>query len=231
MLTQPSDLAHIPTLVSFVAFSSTHKGPTQKNPVQQLQLVHRNRKVRIAMWNIRGLETIRIRKLQDSAVKEIITNHDIFCFVESHTDSDSVINMEGYTTIHNPRPKSRHKGKMYGGVVALVHNTLLDGVKEIKPRGEGCVWLELQAAYFHLETNVLIGFLYVEPGITKKADPIKHIRAGLENWDPTNPLILMGDINARIGDHISSSTTHSFEHVECIPLEEKRPAPTCLEKC
>ena len=173
------------------------------------------------MWNIRGLQTIRNRKLQDPTVKEIITNHNILCFVESHTDSESIINMEGYTTIHNPRPKSRHKGKMYGDVVALVRNSLLDGIKEIKPRREGCVWLELQVAYFHLEKNVLIGFLYVEPGITKKADPLKHIRAGLEDWDPTNPLILMGDINARIGDQVSSSATHSFEHVECIPLEEK----------
>ena len=144
------------------------------------------------MWNIRGIQTIRTRKLLDPAVQEITSNHDIIGFVESHTDIDSIISVEGFTTFHNPRPKNRHRGKMYGGVVVLVRNTLINGIKEIKPTTEGCLWLELQADFFHRENDILLGYIYIEPGITKKADPLKHVRKGLENWNPDTPLIPNG---------------------------------------
>ena len=168
-------------------------------------------------------------KLQDPTVREIIVTHDIICLVESHTDTESTIAVEGYTTWHNPRSKSRHKGKMYGGLVALVRNTLVNGIKDTKTKTEGCIWLEMQAKFFNRENNILICFVYIEPGINKKADPLKHIRSGLENWDSSNPLILMGDINARIGDQPKSTADYNYKHVECIPQEE-RETPATLQR-
>ena len=139
-----------------------------------------------------------VAKLKDRDVQELVTNHDIIGFLESHTDENSSLEVDGYTTVHSPR--NRHAGKMYGGVVALIKNDIIEGIDILDPTEEGCIWLELKANFFNLEHNVMIGFAYVEPGMTKTMDPMKFIRRGMERCDPTCPVIIMGDINARVGD-------------------------------
>ena len=67
----------------------------------------------------------------------------------------------------------------------------------------------------------MIGFVYVEPGKVKQADLMKSIRQGMERCDPANPLIIMGDMNARVGDGRACNTENSFRYIECVPEEEQ----------
>ena len=149
--------------------------------------------VNVAMWNIRGLATIRQNKLKDVVVKDLIAQHDILGTVESHTAAGERIEVDGYTTHHNPQPS---------------------------------IWIELQAGFFNLDKDLSLAFVYVEPNISKKADPMKHVRGGLERCPGSNTVVVGRDLNARVGNLCAGPTDISYNYVDDIPEEDKEPDRT-----
>ena len=53
-------------------------------------------KLRIAAWNIRGLASKNEHKLDDPKVTDFILGNDIAAILESHTNTESNLNVRGY---------------------------------------------------------------------------------------------------------------------------------------
>ena len=67
-----------------------------------------------------------------------------------------------------------------------------------------------------MQSNLVIGFVYIVPGLLKRHDPLQHLREGNNRTDIDTPFIVMGDINARIGNSKPCHAGQSFRYVEYL---------------
>ena len=96
---------------------------------------------------------------------------------------------------------------------------------------EDSIWIELQKDIFNLPTNVRMGFIYIPPNTLMAEDPLQHLVEGC-NRNPDNiPYLVMGDLNARVGDQQNDKPPHAaFKHVDCIP-EDDRDEDNMVGRC
>ena len=168
---------------------------------------------------MRGIATKSQRKLRDIEVLHIIKQNDIIGIVESHTDEKEDLYIEGYEVAHNPRKKSNDNlGKNFGGIILYYKRNLIKGFENIQPYTPDCIW----AKWSDNQGNAtVIGIIYVPPGVPVMHDPMMHIKTGLVNAAPNARIILLGDMNARIGNFKPISVEPSFKYTDCIPEEEE----------
>ena len=95
---------------------------------------------------------------------------------------------------------------------------LIKGLEIIQPHTPDCIW----AKWSDNEGNAtVIGIIYIPPGVPVIHDPMIHIKTGLLNAPPNARIVLLGDMNARIGNFEPMSVEPSFKHADCIPEEEE----------
>ena len=155
--------------------------------------------------------------MDEEDVRQILDNHSIIGLVETQVEID------GYTTLHNPRTQQNNNGhKRHGGVAVLVKDYIIKGVKEVLPRLADSIWIELNASFFGLETNVIISIFYLPPNETMKSDPLRNLREGCARNPDDTPYLVAGDLNARVGN-VNQDTTAGdhFRFVDCIPDHDK----------
>ena len=75
--------------------------------------------LRIGIWNIHGYKSKELgNKIKQTEVIEIIKRHDIFGVVESHAESNSDLEVEGFKYYARARPKS---GTKYSGGGCVIY--------------------------------------------------------------------------------------------------------------
>jgi exonuclease III len=90
--------------------------------------------IAIACWNIDGLHyrldntSTRYSKLKDESILKSLQNHDIICLVETHCNYTDTIDLDGYSTVMNIRPKSPKATKHSGGIAIVIKNTIRPGI-------------------------------------------------------------------------------------------------------
>ena len=178
------------------------------------------------------MKTQRLDKLLEEEVLNVIEDHNICALLESHTSRDAEITVEGYMTFHNPRYQlPGDTKKAYGGVVVLVKDDIRKGCKEVLPRLDDSIWIELQKDYFTLPTNVRNGFTYIPSNIRMAEDPFQHLVEDCNRNPEDTPHLVMGDLNARVGHYQNTTTSNAlFKHVECIP-EDDRDDDSIVDRC
>ena len=176
-------------------------------------------RLKCLVWNMRGIATKSQRKLKDIEVLHIIRQHDLIGIVESHTNMEDDLYIEGYEVTHNPRKKSNDTlGKSFGGIIFYYRRKLIKNLEIIKPYTPDCIW----AKWNDIEGNITVmGIIYVPPGVPMIHDPMLHIKTGLLNAPLNARIVLLGDMNARVGNFEPTSAEPSFKHTECIPEEEE----------
>ena len=76
--------------------------------------------ISIGMWNIQGLISNDICKLDIPEVKGLLNNFDIVNLVETHIGKDTEIQLEGYSIIASQsRPKYNRAKKHSGGIMTF----------------------------------------------------------------------------------------------------------------
>ena len=174
--------------------------------------------LRCLTWNIRGVATRTQHKLRDKEVLHIVQQHDIIGILESHTENEEGLEIEGYGMAHNPRKTQLERlGKNYGGVILYYKKEKLPGLEIIQPYTPDCIWAKWQD---EMENVTILGIVYVPPGEAMIHDPFKHVRAGLLRAKQDARILLMGDMNARVGDCTPNKEEKVFEYVEYIPEED-----------
>ena len=162
----------------------------------------------MACWNIDGLyqrvDNIRICKLEDPFVINLINSYDIFCMTETHCNSTDCPILPGYKVYLNNRPKQKNAWRASGGIACFVKESISKGVKfiETMKHSEIC-WLKLTKGFFHLLNDMYICIVYMSPHnssfTSRREDLFEVIENNISTLDTMNQILILGDFNARTG--------------------------------
>ena len=114
-----------------------------------------------------------------------------------------------------------------GGGIGSVHTEFSKHrVTEMKPRIQEAIWLKFLTDN---EETMLLAFMYIPHGEKEYHDPMRGIREGLLRVPEGSPVLIMGDMNARIGG-IKSNQVDDFPVQfldECLEEVEFDIKPKC----
>ena len=136
---------------------------------------------------------------------------DIFCALESWTRDtfDFNIHFQNCSVFHAPAIKLSRLGRLSGGVVVIVKNSIASFVTEIKTMCDNLISLRLSKHMLQLEQDLILTFTYVPPyqsSYYKNKDTncaIDNLQAHYLNLTENEldcNFLLFGDLNARIGN-------------------------------
>ena len=133
-------------------------------------------------------------KLESDVVRTWLYEHDIV--VLSETKTTATPSVPGFVAINN----SKHR---HGGIAILIRRWLFSHVRHIDINDEGVVWFELSNV-----PGVLFCGMYNEPSDSPyfRHGTFASIPAHLSEGKDT---VIIGDLNARIGNKVSSLVENS----------------------
>lgn len=170
-----------------------------------------NNELSVSMWNIQGIiNEVHGLKLDVPEVKLNLQKHDIIGLVETHANSTTPINFDGYITIAQVnRPKHKNAKRYSGGIAALVRKNLIDGISYIQspnlPRH--VIWLKLSKSFFTWINDLYLAIVYLSPehsSLTVRENPdfFDKLESDLAFFSQKGKVLLTGDFNARTGEEL-----------------------------
>lgn len=100
-------------------------------------------------------------------------------------------------------------GRASGGIIVFIKNSVAAGITRVLQDFEFAVSFELNSDFFHTECDLLFMFLYLpplgSPRYTYEKNGIEILRQKIEEVKvcyPSHKLVLVGDLNARIGQEV-----------------------------
>ena len=113
--------------------------------------------IRFAPFNIQGIITKRLNKLQTSELQSIFKNNDLVCLTESWGDSSQNFDYEGFTRYELHRyEKKLTCTRNSGGIIIYVKNELVSDDTLFHKCNDTHIWLKLKSNYFDLQNDVYI---------------------------------------------------------------------------
>lgn len=179
--------------------------------------------IKIGCWNIQGIVSNDADKTRDPLFLKEIEGFDIIGLTETHTveGQHDNIKIEGYHTICFHRPKHFKAKHGSGGITILVKHTLRSGVKMYPSKNKDYVWLKLGKSYFNLNQDIHLCVAYIPPQdstYSKRLNQnlLDQVETDIYNYKKEGEVILMGDLNARVGTSQDFIKNDSDNH---IPLD------------
>lgn len=173
----------------------------------------------MACHNVEGFAL----KLGEPDYVQYIRNFDLFCAVESWTreNFDFSIVFRDYKVFHAPALKLSKMGRLSGGVVVLVKESLLPFITEIKSKFDNIVSIKLSKLLFKRTNDIIMTFSYIPPyqsSYYKNKDigcAIDHLQSHLltlSEIEPNCSNVILGDLNARIADWSPDSNDDDYQY-------------------
>ena len=166
-------------------------------------------------WNVNGLSK---KKLQDKEFLKNVKKYDIICLSETWTKKSSEVMINGFKHFHAQSVNMCKKGRRSGGVIVYVKNKLIDGVTCIKTDTNN-IWLQLSATFFGWVEDIYLLNTYIPPQNSIYFDnQMEMIETDIITYSNQGKIIIMGDLNARVGnepDYITNDELDDF-----IPLPD-----------
>jgi hypothetical protein len=154
--------------------------------------------IKICAWNIRGCST------DNELFLTKITNYDIVTLNETHCNTEDHIVVKGYTCLQANRPRAKKATKDSGGVAVLIRESINAGVKLVHSPCPEYMWVKLDKKFFHLDKDIYMCCAYIPPrnssySLKLYKDILEQIESDVQNFSKINNIILLGDLNARVG--------------------------------
>jgi exonuclease III len=148
-------------------------------------------------WNSNGLTTDRL----DNNTVAFLLKHDIIAIWETQNNKAISTHLRDYSTFPNP-DQSTTRGS---GATIAVHNRLASTCRFVGWHQHiPLAWLKIQSCY--------IAFIYARPKILEtaqqRADFFAHLHAEILHKQSFGQVILVGDINAHLGDLDDGAPLH-----------------------
>lgn len=155
--------------------------------------------VRCGFLNIEGL----IQKISNGELQEVLKDYEILCLAETWLDPKRKIDIKGYRCFRKEKLKNKKFGRHPGGLMILVHERFKGKVSEIKSVLEEIIWLRVEGKKESPE--LIIGGCYSHPVGSEYYNEnfwslLKNDVEGLRDDYVCAEIVIMGDLNARIGE-------------------------------
>ena len=128
-----------------------------------------------------------------------IKDHHIFGTQETKLGKNTAApDIEGYTKFRSDKIKKGTRES--GGSIIYIKRTVARGVRLLSKRSDDTgdvIWLKLRKEFFSLDEDIILSYCYIRPNATMEAYEI--FRNEIEDFSRKGMVILMGDLNSRIG--------------------------------
>ena len=180
--------------------------------------------VSFLFWNIDGVKykigNTSYSKLDDEENINQFSQYDIICLAETHSSYKDKLDMNGYRTVKNVRPKSNTSNKFYGGLAVLAKQSICKGIKFLPITSTEFMWLKLDQAFFNIENDLYLCLAYCNPTSSSFTPPEGDIFELIENkvaeYSKLGDILICGDFNARtnIDSDYCSFDSELSEHLD-----------------
>ena len=147
--------------------------------------ITRTSNISIAFWNIDNvhysINRKKFCKLDDEDIKKALGQHDIICLLETHCSFSDTIELEGYSTVMNVRPKSPKATKHSGGIAILVKTNIKPGVTFLPLSNTEFMWIKLNKKFFNMQDDLFVAAVYKCPANSSYANKTEDIFELIEN--------------------------------------------------
>ena len=200
-------------------------------------------------WNIRGCygnkDGVKINKLQDQNVVDILSRYDIVFLQETHLDHETSQNMSlthFAPGVHYVRQKRGKAHKSSGGISVFIKEKYRSRVKFLPRNNSDIAWLHIAhpSNTSKIKSDVYLGCVYIPPDNSSFGKSYTHqiwdsLEHDCEEFTSKGQVILCGDFNARTGncvDFISMDSENNYYQLptdyqfdkatERLSMDEKR---------
>jgi exonuclease III len=105
-------------------------------------------KLHISCWNINGFKSKGYNKYEDSRFLKEIKTKDIICLLETHCAQEESLILNGFSSVHLLRAKSKMTNKKSGGISVFFRSSLKPGIQFFEHRTNDYIWLILCSTFF-----------------------------------------------------------------------------------
>ena len=122
----------------------------------------------IGVWNVNGLVSKDLGKLNDVSFLNCIKNLDIVDLVETHITSSFISPLDDYKIFHTHRVQNNRAKRNFGGISVLIRKSLSDDVEPLPVTHSSIVWFKLKSTFLiHPKTFLCAFYIHL-----KKTPPI-----------------------------------------------------------
>ena len=163
---------------------------------------YENDTLSIASWNVNGLSSKVINKLEDPDLHREINQHHVVCLSETHLGPEAPFNLDGYHVVQNNRKVCPTNNRYYGGLALCIRQEIRVGVAIMDNSDTESIWVKLKKDFFKLEQDIYIGFIYIVPCNTSLTqtdtdNPFGVTIQKFHKYQEQGKVLIMGDMNAR----------------------------------
>lgn len=144
------------------------------------------------------------RKWTSPDIQNLITRHDIFCFIESWlSPDDSCPSIDDYMTFRSER-KNKHKNarRHSGGLLIYCKKSIFGGITKLNNNHSDIQWLKLDKTFFGLTHDLYMCIIYIRPETSpgnSDVDVFDLLRQDVEKYSNIGQVAILGDLNSRVG--------------------------------
>lgn len=167
--------------------------------------MHKNH-VRIGCWNIQGLQSKNNDKTLENDFLAEIRNVDIVALVETHLigGQDNLV-IAGFETRCFNRPKHSKAPHGSGGIAILFKPDLKKGLKFFPSPRNDYIWIKLDKNTLGYCKDIYLCAAYIPPANSTYSQRLDEnildcIETDINKYKPLGEVILMGDLNGRVGN-------------------------------
>ncbi|MES9902847.1 MAG: reverse transcriptase family protein [Sedimenticola sp.] len=138
------------------------------------------------------------RRLAYPEFIELINSYDIFCTLETNMGHHDIVDVKGY--IFHGKTRNVLTSKKSGGIGIYVKEELSQHVEILNNACEYILWLKLNHTAVNVDSDILIGVIYLPPTGSRYLDEDQMLLLDDEitrNCVNYTFSILLGDVNAR----------------------------------
>ena len=147
--------------------------------------------LRCLYWNIHGISSrILGNKNEDPEFLEIISDFDIICLSELHTNK--IISLPGFYLKKQKFRRKNHKGpKIGGGIAVYINQNIANNFRIIQNDNEDSIWIRCINS-----NDTVLGFYYCSPE-NGNSNFFDTVNGEIEKFKNDKNFLIFGDFNAR----------------------------------
>ena len=159
--------------------------------------------ISICQWNINGLTCDKLIEIQPHLNK---LDADIIILSETWLKPNVTFNVDltGYKSLNFPRPCKHRKARRNSGGLLIYIKDYLSPLTECTKKSSDRVWIKLKQTSSMVENDIHICATYIPPHASSSYSlnepPWTDLQREIIHFDKMGPVVLIGDLNARIGD-------------------------------
>ena len=159
-------------------------------------------RIELSFLNINGLTNNKLT--DESFAKNLLNPFSVNCLVETFTNKDSNLTINGFNHFHSFRKNELKSSKRSsGGIVCYFRQKFNNAIQVIQSKHDDLLWIRFKKDSFSINRDIYLGIVYIIPAnstsLNHRTDSFQTLQEEIDEFSQKGDIILGGDFNSRIG--------------------------------